>query len=96
MFRGVLYSGGNSCAVPSRFVPVGGGGLAPPPLTQSGSGAAFEDMAPLDLMAAFFLRGAIVKGGGKVSRKSQFCLLVGVTPKDTLKESFEQISFSLH
>lgn len=59
IFRGVLYRGGNNWAEPSRLVPVGGGGLAPPPLTQSGKGAALDDMAPLDLIAAFFLRGAM-------------------------------------
>ena len=48
--------------MPSRLVPVGGGGLAPPPLTQSGKGAALDDMAPLDLIAAFFLRGAMSGG----------------------------------
>ena len=48
--------------MPSRLVPVGGGGLAPPPFTQSGKGAALDDMAPLDLIAAFFLRGAMSGG----------------------------------
>lgn len=61
IFRGVLNRGGNSCAVPSLFVPVGGGGLGPPPLTQSGNGAAFDDVAPLDLIAALFFLGAIVE-----------------------------------
>ena len=37
-----------------------GGGLGPPPLTQSGSGEALDEVVPLDLMAGFFFLGAMV------------------------------------
>lgn len=37
----------------------GGGGLAPLFLTQSGRGAALEDVAPLDLICALFFLGAM-------------------------------------
>ena len=33
--------------------------MGPPPLTQSGRGEALEEVDPLDLMAGFFLRGAM-------------------------------------
>ena len=49
--------------MPSARVAGSADGLGALPLTQSGSGAALDDVAPLVLIAAFFFRGAMHEEG---------------------------------
>ena len=68
--------GGNSNAVPSSLTAVFATGLGPPPFTQSGNGAALEEVAPLDLIAALLFFLAIVRDRDRIGLRNSLHLQI--------------------